>query len=163
MENIILTKKVETPMLDAFNALDKNLVVTIFVCILASLIILGVVINVLKLFADMRLSKNLYQAKIAQAEAEKFEAVVSKTASVKAVTEQEKDKALVALLQSFLRQTKLNPEQISQMMNEVKNDSRESSKKATQEFLDEVVKNVNNDVDKVSVEDLEALIFGEDN
>lgn len=162
MENIILTKKVETPMLDAFNALDKNLVVTIFVCILVLVIILGVVINVLKLFADMRLSKNLYQAKIAQAESQKMASLISSLAEVKVAKEKEKDYPQTSLLNLLMRNMKLDANQVAECMNHIKSETNKSSNKATEEFLNDVIKNINNDIDNVTVEDLQKLIASEE-
>lgn len=157
MENLILTG-VYTPALNFIESLNKDLMIVLFLALFIAIIILSCVAQVINMMTQRSLSKDLYRAKIVQAETERQAALIKSAADVKVAKEKEKDFPQTALLQALLRQMKLDANQVSDIMKEIKDTTNVSSKQASQEFLDDVVKNINNDIDKVSVEDLEALL-----
>lgn len=157
MENLILTG-VYTPALNFIESLNKDLMIVLFFALFIAIIILSCVAQVINMMTQRSLSKDLYRAKIVQAETERQAALIKSAADVKVAKEKEKDFPQTALLQALLRQMKLDANQVSDIMKEIKDTTNVSSKQASQEFLDDVVKNINNDIDKVSVEDLEALL-----
>lgn len=159
MEQILLTAStVKTPMLDTINSINKNLFVFIFAGIIFAVIASALIINVLKIFADMRLSKDLYRSKIAQAQAQEYSSLVSAAADVKVAKEKEKDFPQTSLLNALMRNMKLDEKKVADCMEYIKSETKKSSDKATEEFLDSVVSNINSHIDNVSVEDFQALL-----